>query len=65
MDRGIPISALGAIARSVNPTCLIIAGRVVAVCGGSVHLDRFLILLGHLVIRSVPCAEMHPSQPRG
>ena len=67
MGRGILASALGAITRLVNPTCLIIAGRVIAVCGGSVHLDCFLILLGHLVVRSVPCARMRllPSQPRG
>ena len=67
MGRGIPISALGVIACSVNPTCLILAGRVVAVSGESAHLDCLLILLGHLVIRSVPCARMRllPSQPRG
>jgi len=67
MGRGILASALGAIIRLVNPTCLIIAGRVIAVCGGSVHLDCFLILLGHLVVRPVPCARMRllPSQPRG
>ena len=67
MGRGILTSALGVIACSVNPTCLILAGRVVAVRGESAHLDCFLILLGHLVVRSVPCARMRllPSQPRG
>ena len=67
MGRGILTSALGVIACSVNPTCLILAGRVVAVRGESAHLDCLLILLGHLVVRSVPCARMRllPSQPRG